>query len=574
MELRAEVAPELTAIAYFSMEIGLVPAVPTYSGGLGVLAGDTLRAAADLGLPMVGVSLLYREGYFRQHLDDSGVQSESPSEWAPETYLELLPIRAAVAIDGQRVEIQAWRHLVHGAAGAVVPVYFLDTAVPENPPEYQALTDALYGGDDRHRLRQEVVLGLGGAEMLRALGYESVHAYHMNEGHAALLTLALLERELEAQGSAHLAPEVLDRVRQRCVFTTHTPVPAGQDKFPLDLAREVLGQERLARLEAAGCCLDGALNMTHVALVFSHYVNGVSMRHEEVSQDMFPNYPIDSISNGVNSVTWTSPPFARLFDTHIPKWRQDNFDLRYAVHIPPEEILEAHLEAKAALLAEVERRTGEALSPTIFTIGFARRATAYKRADLLFTDLSRLQRIVKRVGPLQVIYAGKAHPGDEGGKAIIQRIFQAAAFLRDDITVLYLEEYEIALARLMVAGIDLWLNTPLKPLEASGTSGMKASLNGVPSLSILDGWWIEGHVEGVTGWSIGDDWAPESRQEEEVGSLYDKLEFVILPLFYERPLEFARVMRSAIALNGSFFNAQRMVFQYIQNAYLPLAGRF
>lgn len=560
-------------VAYFSMEIGLVASMPTYSGGLGILAGDHLRAAADLGVPIVGVSLLYHKGYFRQHLDDLGSQTETPTDWSPETYLELLPARVAVAIEGRAVKVQAWRYLVQGISGAVVPVYFLDTRIPDNEPADQELTNNLYGGDPRYRLCQELILGIGGTEMLRALGHDHIHAYHMNEGHAALLTAALLERTLQEGSSGEVGPQAVDVVRHLCVFTTHTPIPAGQDQFPIDVARQVLGEERLDLLRQAGCNLDAGLNMTQLALSLSRYVNGVSMRHEEVSQDMFPSYPIDSISNGVNAVTWASPPFARLYDEHIPKWRQDNFDLRYAVHIPLAGIVEAHHEAKAALISEIERRTGETLSPTIFTIGFARRATAYKRADLLFSDLLRLERIIKHVGPLQVVYSGKAHPRDEGGKEIIRRVFQAAESLRDSGPVIYLEEYDMSLGRLMCGGVDMWLNTPQKPMEASGTSGMKAAMNGVPSLSVLDGWWIEGHVEGVTGWSIGNSAGPESNSEEEIESLYDKLEFMILPMYYDRPLEFARIMRSCVALNGSFFNAQRMVLQYVENAYRPLAAR-
>ncbi|MBI4214347.1 MAG: alpha-glucan family phosphorylase [Chloroflexi bacterium] len=556
------------------MEIGLLTNMPTYSGGLGVLAGDTLRAAADLGVPMVGVTLLYRKGYFHQHLDDHGVQTESPSEWDPETFLELLPHHCTVVVEGREVHIRAWRYLVQGASGATVPVYFLDTALPENAPEDQALTDSLYGGDARYRLCQEMILGIGGAEILRELGHTRIHAYHMNEGHAALLTIPLLEEALRSESPDEPDSRIANLVRHFCVFTTHTPIPAGQDQFPIDLALQVLGENRVALLQAVGACRDGNLNMTHLALLLSRYVNGVSMRHEEVSQDMFPNYPIDSISNGVNAVTWTSPSFARLYDVHIPKWRQDNFDLRYAVHIPLDEIMDAHGEAKHALLDVVQQRTGETLSPSVFTIGFARRATPYKRVDFLFSDLERLQRIVQRVGPIQVVYGGKAHPRDEGGKTLIQRVFEAGASLRASVSVVYLEDYDIALGRVMCGGVDLWLNTPQKPLEASGTSGMKAALNGVPSLSILDGWWIEGHVEGVTGWSISDYAGPESRPEEEIMSLYDKLEFVILPLYYERPLEFAKVMRSCVALNGSFFNAQRMVLQYVENAYRPLAARF
>jgi starch phosphorylase len=310
------------------------------------------------------------------------------------------------------------------------------------------------------------------------------------------------------------------------------------------------------------------LNMTYLALFFSHYINGVSMRHEEISESMFPAYPIDAITNGVHAVTWTTDPFRRLYDRHIPEWRHDNLYLRYAISIPIEEILEAHVEAKRALLDEVERRTGVKLDPGALTLGFARRATAYKRADLLFSDLERLKRIVTQVGPMQVIYGGKAHPRDESGKDLIERIYEAAASLKDTVRVVYLENYDMTLGRHICGGVDVWLNTPQKPREASGTSGMKAALNGVPSFSVLDGWWIEGHVEGVTGWSIGDDWETEGDSSKEVESLYDKLEYVIAPMFYSRLKAFAQVMRSAIAINGSFFNAQRMMGQYLQNAYL------
>jgi len=555
------------AIAYFSMEVGLDPAMPTYAGGLGVLAGDTLRAAADLGVPMVGVTLLHRKGFFRQHLDAQGNQSESPSIWYPEELLEPLEPRICVTIEQRQVQVRAWRYLVQGVSGHSVPVYFMDTSLPENSPWDQAITDHLYHGGDQYRLCQEIVLGLGGVAMLRALGHDRVQLYHMNEGHSALLALALLEEQTGGR-RLHAAAKVdIEAVRQRCVFTTHTPVPAGHDQFPLDVVRRVLGEERTIALEATGCCLDGTLNATHLALVFSHYVNGVSQRHHEISHSMFPRYPINSITNGVHAVTWTAPAFQGLYDRHIPEWRRDNLYLRYAISIPVDEIQQAHAEAKRELLAEVKRRTGVRLDPAVMTIGFARRAAAYKRPDLLFSDLDRLKRIAQQASPLQVIYGGKSHPRDESGKAIIRHIFEAAAALGDTVPLVYLEEYDMALAKYLCAGVDLWLNSPQKPHEASGTSGMKAALNGVPSLSVLDGWWIEGHVEGVTGWSIGDDWEPESDPAKEIASLYDKLEYVILPLFYGRPTAFAEVMRSVIALNASFFNAQRMLLQYVENAY-------
>ena len=558
----------LPTIAYFSMEVGLNPAMPTYSGGLGMLAGDTLRAAADLAIPMVGVTLLHRKGYFRQHLDAQGNQTESPAVWSPEKLLEPMQPRVSLSIEGRKVQIQSWRYVVHGVTGHDVPVFLLDTALPENSPWDRTLTDYLYGGDDHYRLCQEAVLGLGGAAMLLALEYTRVQTYHMNEGHSALLTLALLEEHHERKGLHNVIKADIDAVHHRCVFTTHTPVPAGMDKFPMDMVRKVLGDEPTNALLEVEAFQDGVLNMTHLALIFSRYINGVSMRHEEISRSMFPNYPINSITNGVHAATWTSMPFQQLYDHHFPEWRHDSLYLRYVISCSLDLIREAHTEAKRGLLAEVEKRSGIRLDPKVMTIGFARRATAYKRADLLFSDLERLKKIARQVGPLQVIYGGKAHPRDEGGKDLIRRIFQAANALRDTIKVVYLEEYDMALAKYMCSGVDIWLNTPQKPDEASGTSGMKAALNGVPSLSILDGWWVEGNVEGVTGWSIGESDAPESDPSRDIASLYDKLEKVIVPMFYQQPDAYTSVMRSAIALNASFYNSQRMVFQYMENAYL------
>jgi starch phosphorylase len=550
------------------MEVGLDPAMPTYSGGLGVLAGDTLRAAADVAIPMVGVTLLHRKGYFQQHLDDRGNQSEKPYDWNPHEFLDPLQHRVSLNIEGREVKVRAWRRLVLGVSGHTVPVYFLDTDLPENAPWDRTLTDHLYGGDEHYRLCQEAVLGLGGVVMLRALGYRDVTAYHMNEGHSALLTLALLEERTKGGDLRAVTDADIDAVRHRCVFTTHTPVPAGHDQFSWDLVQGVLGEQRANFLASAQCCLDHSLNMTYLALFFSRYINGVSHRHEEISESMFPNYPINSITNGVHALTWTSPPFQRLYDHHVEEWRRDNLYLRYAISIPLDKIIAAHTEAKRELFGEVERRTGIQLAPEAMTIGFARRTTAYKRADLLFSDLQRLKNLVDRVGPLQIIYGGKAHPLDQTGKAMIRRIFEAMASLGDAARVVYLAEYDMALAKYICAGVDLWLNTPLKPHEASGTSGMKAALNGVPSLSVLDGWWIEGHIEGVTGWSIGDSWEAESNPSAEIASLYNKLESVILPMFYQRPRAYAEVMRSAIALNGSFFNTQRMMSQYLKNAYM------
>ncbi len=557
----------LTA-AFFSMEFGIDAAMPTYAGGLGILAGDILRAAADIGLPMVGVTLLHRKGYFRQHLDSQGNQTESPADWSPEQLLERLPARVMITLAGQPVHVQAWRYPVRGESGTAVPLFFLDTDLSENPPWVRRLTDYLYGGDAHYRLCQEVVLGFGGVALLRALGYKEVQSYHMNEGHSAFAALALLEERMWGRGLQSANQSDKEAIHRHCVFTTHTPVPAGHDTFPIDLVRQILGDERTNYLiNSSECCTNCVLSMTDLGLDFSHYVNGVSMRHEEVTQTFLGDHRIDAITNGVHAATWASRQFKEIYDRYIPEWRRDNLYLRYAVRIPIQEIWHAHDEAKKELFHEIQRRTGKDLNPRVMTIGFARRAASYKRSDLLFRDLSRLREVAKKTRGLQIIYGGKAHPTDGPGKDLIRRIFQAAAELGNDIPVVYLEEYDMALAKHLCAGVDVWLNTPQKPKEASGTSGMKAALNGVPSLSILDGWWIEGHIEGVTGWAVGDGWRTEADPQLEVMSLYDKLEFEIMPLFYQYPDDFAEIMRSAIALNGSYFNAQRMVTQYLANAY-------
>jgi glycogen phosphorylase len=561
-------APYNATVAYFSMEICLDPAIPTYSGGLGVLAGDTLRSASDLSVPMVGISLLHRKGYFEQHLDAAGNQTETPVAWRPEEILERVEARTTVTIEGRTVHVRAWKFPVRGVGGHEVPVYLLDTQLPENGEWDRTLTDYLYGGDSHYRLCQEVVLGMGGAAMVRALGYTGEINYHLNEGHSALLTLCLLDWQLEGRRPFELDESDLETVRRRCVFTTHTPVPAGHDKFPFDLVRQVLGQDQIGLLEAAHCIDGGALNLTHVALKLSRFVNGVAMKHREVSQGMFPNFPIDAITNGVHAATWISPAFQELLDRRIPEWRSDNLYLRYAVGIPLQDIRAAHAEAKRTLIDEIARRNDVRLDPKVFTIGFARRATPYKRADLIFTDPDRLVELANTVGPIQIVYGGKAHPNDSGGKELIRRIHDAAAKLADNVRIVYVENYEMQIAAKMVSGVDLWLNNPMKPLEASGTSGMKAALNGVPSLSVLDGWWVEGHVEGVTGWSIGGS-EPEGDQSKDAGEIYLKLERVILPLYYGLPFAYAEAMRSSIAINGSFFNTQRMVGQYVRNAYFP-----
>jgi starch phosphorylase len=557
-------------VAYFSMEVALEAAMPTYAGGLGVLAGDFVHAAADLGVPMVAVTLLHRKGYFRQRLDDAGRQHEEPLDWPIEEFVQPMSARIQVSVGGRQVVVRTWERKVKGAAGAEVPVYFLDTDLPENASDDRILTHFLYGDDVSYRLAQEVVLGIGGVRMLRALGHEQIDRFHLNEGHSALLVMELLAERLRASGRTTVSPEDVETVRRRCAFTTHTPVPAAHDQFPMELAARVLGP---GPMDALGhlCCYGGALNLTYLALNFSHYVNGVTMRHGEVSRRMFGGYVVDAITNGVHVERWTSEPFRTLFDRHISGWRRDNFSLRYAVSIPRHEIWDAHVSAKLRLIEFVNRTQSPPLDPGVLTIGFARRASAYKRADLLVTDVERLRAIVRRAGRLQVVYSGKAHPHDEDGKRVIERVFQAREALRNEIPIAYLQDYDLTIAGLVTAGSDVWLNTPHPPLEASGTSGMKAALNGVPSLSVLDGWWVEGHVEGVTGWAVGEEAhaLPEPAVETaaHAASLYEKLERNILPLFYGDRTGLIDIMRHAIALNGSFFTAQRMLQEYQIKAY-------
>ena len=556
-------------IAYFSMEIGLITDMPTYSGGLGVLAGDTIRAAADLKVPMVAVTLLHRKGYFYQRLDNEGRQIEEPVDWPVNDFLTELPQRTSVTIEGRTVFLRAWKYAIAGPGDFFVPVYFLDADLPENSEWDRKLTHYLYGGDLHYRLCQEIILGIGGVRMLRALGHQAIERYHMNEGHSSLLALELLDNEAARAGRQTPIREDIEAVRQKCVFTTHTPVPAGQDQFPMDLVNRVLGRREVDEMRDVFCCGE-LLNMTYLALNLSHYVNGVAKKHGEVSRLMFAGYNIDAITNGIHAATWTADSLARLYDRYISGWHQDNCSLRYALSIPKEEIWQAHTTAKRELLHHVNLETNAGMDVDLLTIGFARRAAAYKRADLLFSDIERLRAIASRGGGLQIVYAGKAHPQDEAGKEQIRKVFSARDLLRDKIKIAYLQNYSMEIGKMMTAGVDIWLNTPLPPMEASGTSGMKAAVNGVPSLSVLDGWWIEGCIEGVTGWSIGppDGKASASADHSnDAASLYDKLEQIVMPLFYDNRDGFLDVMRHAIALNGSFFNTHRMLQQYVLKAY-------
>lgn len=557
-------------IAYFSMEIGLKNEIPTYSGGLGVLAGDTIRTSADLKLPMVAVTLLSKKGYFKQELDENGRQTELPFSWDPSEYMTLLPAKITVQIEGRNVLVQVWQYNVESLTRGNVPVFFLDTDVEGNAPEDREITFYLYGGDLAYRLKQEIVLGIGGVRMLHELGFE-IKKYHMNEGHSSLLTIELLnrfKRPIEEVWVERLVWDV-ERVKDLCVFTTHTPVEAGHDRFPYDLVGRILGEPiPLYVLKELGG--SDYLNMTLLALNLSEFINGVAKKHVEVSRNMFPGYEISAITNGVHTYTWTCDSFKRLYDRYLPSWANEPELFVRVGRIPDEELWNAHIEAKNVFLEYVKKTTGVEMSPDILTIGFARRATAYKRADLLYSDIERLERIGE--GRLQIIYAGKAHPKDEPGKKMIEKIFSVKERLKDKIKIAYLKNYDMDIALKMVSGSDVWLNTPLRPREASGTSGMKAAHNGVINFSVLDGWWIEGHIEGFTGWSIGpsptEKILVDDKDTIDVDDLYNKLEYVIIPLFYNDRRTWIRMMQNTIGKNAYYFNSHRMMRRYVTEAYI------
>ena len=554
-------------IAYFSMEMALASEMPTYSGGLGVLAGDTMRSAADLELPLVGVTLVSRAGYFRQEIDDAGRQIAHDDWWDPAARAGALPAKVAVEIEGRPVWIAAWLYTIEGCTGARIPILLLDTDLPENDDQDRRITHHLYGGDAAYRLKQEVVLGIGGVRMLHALGLR-VQRYHLNEGHAALLCLALLrrtrfsERPGEHPRSLHYN---VGEVRTLCAFTTHTPVEAGHDKFSYELVERVLGEQAdLALLkELAGT---ERLNMTLLALNLSEYVNGVARSHAEQSRRMFPGYRVHAITNGVHPYTWTSPGFNALYSRYFPAWCSEPEVLARAVTIDDAAIEDAHRSAKRALFDFIRQRCGVSLQEDVFTLCFARRMTGYKRPDLLFSDLDRLRRIAREF-PLQIVVAGKAHPNDGDGKRAIEQIHRHLEELAPQVRGVFVPGYAMDNAALLVAGADVWLNNPLPPLEASGTSGMKAAFNGVPSLSVLDGWWLEGCIEGVTGWAIG---AEGDDPDGHAASLYAKLERAVLPLYYHDRPGWVAVMKGAIGHNAALFNTHRMMRRYAAEAYLRL----
>lgn len=553
-----------THIAYFSMEIAVRPEMRSYAGGLGILAGDTARSCADLELPVVFVTLLSRAGYFRQKIDTEGRQTEEPDWWVPEQWCAPLNAMVAVEIEKKPVWIRPWLYVHTCPHGHQIPILFLDTDLDQNGADDRTLTHYLYGGNDAYRLKQEIILGIGGIRVLRALGF-SLHTYHLNEGHAAFLTLDLLNR-WRIPPAGHIAGELpydITEVRERCVFTTHTPVEAGQDRFPYELVERLLPDfvepDALKRLAGGD-----QLNMTRLALNLAGYVNGVARRHAETTEHMFPGYRVHAVTNGVHVGTWTHEAFAQLFNANWPQWQHEPEVLVRALQLPEDEVWRCHEAAKGDLIRHVKETTGVALDPHTLILGFARRMTGYKRPLLLFEDLDRLAGLAAR-HPLQVVLAGKAHPRDADGKEAIRQIHQMSQRLQGKVACVFLADYDMRIAKTLVAGADAWLNTPLPPMEASGTSGMKAALNGVLNLSVLDGWWLEACIDGVTGWSIGDD---GDGAERHAAALYDRLDHAVLPHFYADPARWRWMMKQAIGNIAYYFNSQRMMRRYASEAYL------
>ncbi|MDR0372096.1 MAG: alpha-glucan family phosphorylase [Nitrososphaerota archaeon] len=545
-------------IAYFSMEIGLTSQIPTYAGGLGTLAGDAIRSSADLNLPLVAVTLISKRNYFKQKLDVNGRQTEQPNDWEPERLLTLLPNEVTMYIEERAVKVRAWLYVYQSAIGGAVPVLFLDTDFDANTPQDREISFYLYGGDERYRLKQEAVLGFGGVRMLDAVGFH-VRKYHMNEGHSSFLAVELMHK--------HNLDEA--KVKELCIFTTHTPVEAGHDRFSYDLIRDVLQAADLSLLKKYGG--DERLNMTRLALNLSNYINGVAKRHQEISSKMFTGYEIHAITNGVHSYTWTGEQYRKLFDKYLPGWTIEPELLAKVDLISDGEIWQAHQQQKQVLIDFANQTSNAQLDPEVFTLGFARRATEYKRATLLFSNLDRL-RTISKGNKFQAIFAGKAHPRDEGGKRLIEQIYTYARQLGGDVNIVYLENYDMDIAAKMIGGVDVWLNTPMRPMEASGTSGMKAAHNGVMNFSVLDGWWIEGWIENLTGWAIG----PHPKENlddatcfaKETEDLYNKLEYIIVPTFYNRRDEWIQLMKNSIGKTAYYFNSHRMMRRYVTEAYL------
>jgi alpha-glucan phosphorylase-like protein len=539
------------------MEIGFSSSIPTYAGGLGILAADIMRSCRDMHVNAACVTVAWQYGYLHQTLNADGTQQYEQTQWNQADQLQPLPNRITVEVEGKTVTVGAWKlPLMH--EGHEVPVIFLDTNLPENSPEHREITRVLYGGDHAMRIRQEIVLGIGGVRMLRSLGYTDVDTYHLNEGHCAFLTLELLKERNFIDAD----------VRKSCSFTTHTPVKAGHDVFEYDLAWKIAGNQLPWHIkDLAG---QDALSMTQLAMTMSRKIFGVSRVHGGVSQQILNNPDIDYITNGVHHTEWTSKPMQEVFDAHIKGWREDPSLLeKFAHDLPDDDLWEAHYDNKWELLKVVKDHTDIEFDMETLTLASARRVVPYKRPELIYTNIKRLMEL--GCGKLQIIHAGNAHPHDAFSQDVIRRMIERSKELRDCVRIVYIPNYNPDLAKVLVAGADVWLNTPIRLHEASGTSGMKACLNGVLNLSTLDGWWVEGYErDPQSGWRIGP-LAPAVDAEDtrvlDAEDLYTQLQYQVIPEYgYPERKRWLRRMKRAIGLMG-YFNSNRAVKEYMEKAW-------
>jgi len=540
-------------VGYFTAEIGIWSELHTYSGGLGVLAGDHVKSAADAEINLIGVTLLYREGYGRQHIDETGNQTESFAAIDPSDHLIDTGLELTLPLDGGTLYSKIWKIEVVGVTGHVVPVYFLDTHHPENSGYHRRLGARLYGGNDDVRIRQEYLLGVGGVRLLNKMD-KDFSGLHLNEGHCSFALLELLN---QGWSRADLSKKIL--------FTTHTPVPAGHDRFNWDDVNEVLGElmpdDAVELVKSVGDPEGGArCSMSHLAVALAEQVNAVSNLNAEVASKMFDNYQIHPLTNGVHHITWTSPIMAELFNSQLPGWKQNPTLLANADQLSSDDLLDARRKNRKVFRELVKASTGVELKEDRLTIGFARRFATYKRANLVFHDLDKLREI--GAGKIQFVFSGKAHPRDEGGKQLIRDIYGSAKHISQDIPVAFLENYDMDTGLAITSGVDIWLNNPVRPMEASGTSGMKAAMNGVPNCSILDGWWPEGCQHGVNGWAIGSS-EDERDDERDAENIYSVLQNEVLPSWEKGDEIWANIMRASIATSARFTGA-RMISEYMK----------
>ncbi len=546
-------------IAYFVMEVGLDENIPTYSGGLGTLTGDTLYSFADLGIPAVCITLLYKKGYVYQKIGKDGRQMDLEDNWNYTEKLNPLPIQIELPIKDKNQKIKVWEYTVKGKRN--IKILFLDGDIDGNDERVRDAFQRLYYSDKERRLIQEIALGIGGYRALKTLGYH-ITLYHINESHSAFLLFELLKEN----------PNPED-VKKKVVFTTHTSLPVGHDIFPLDMVKEQLKLYDGINWKDEATA-DNNLDLSLLSAKYSSIVNAVSLKHKFITKRSYAFREVDYITNGVYHKRWVCEELKDIYDRYLPSWDDNPALLKQAYDIPSIELLKAHLEAKEKLINFINKNYDASFIVECPMLCVARRITAYKRNNLILRDMERLIKIAEKFGCLQLVFAGKAHPADEEGKAIVKDVNDKINYAKSrtkDLRMVFIENYGIHVAKLLVSGCDVWLNNPKRPYEACGTSGMKAAMNGVINFSTWDGWWLEGGIEGINGWGIGPrpHWLDmsESNDEEDLEDIYGKLQHLILPAYYYHQDEWVKMMKNSIATVGPYFNTYRMVSEYFVKIY-------